>query len=144
MTPKLPSLHTRIAILASLKSNLAAFEAEYRAYRRAADRYHARADKRLEAIRDALSKIDKWADTDSDGARKPGDSRKADGKPLSKRELQILKLIAEGNGTKQAAAALGIAFKTAVGHRSKLMEKLAIHDAASLTRYAIRTGIIDP
>jgi DNA-binding NarL/FixJ family response regulator len=62
---------------------------------------------------------------------------------LTKREVQILKLIAAGNSTKQAAALLGIAFKTAAGHRSRLMKKLAIHDTTALVRYAIRAGFID-
>jgi DNA-binding NarL/FixJ family response regulator len=63
---------------------------------------------------------------------------------LTTRERQILRLIAAGNSTKQAAAALGITFKTAVGHRSQLMKKLNIHDTASLVRFAIRAGFIEP
>jgi DNA-binding NarL/FixJ family response regulator len=63
---------------------------------------------------------------------------------LTKREGQMLKLIAGGNSTKQIAAILGIAFKTAVGHRTRLMTKLGIHDSATLVRYAIRAGHIDP
>jgi len=62
---------------------------------------------------------------------------------LTKREIQILKLITAGNSTKQAAALLGIAFKTAAGHRSRLMKKLAVHDTTALVRYAIRAGFID-
>jgi DNA-binding NarL/FixJ family response regulator len=62
---------------------------------------------------------------------------------LTKREVQILKLITAGNSTKQAAALLGIAFKTAAGHRSRLMKKLAVHDTTALVRYAIRAGFID-
>jgi len=62
---------------------------------------------------------------------------------LTNREVQILKLITAGNSTKQAAALLGIAFKTAAGHRSRLMKKLAVHDTTALVRYAIRTGFID-
>jgi DNA-binding NarL/FixJ family response regulator len=62
---------------------------------------------------------------------------------LTSREVQILKLIAAGNSTKQAAALLGIAFKTAAGHRSRLMKKLAVHDTTALVRYAIRAGFID-
>jgi DNA-binding NarL/FixJ family response regulator len=62
---------------------------------------------------------------------------------LTNREVQILKLIAAGNSTKQAAALLGIAFKTAAGHRSRLMKKLAIHETTGLVRYAIRAGFID-
>ena len=61
---------------------------------------------------------------------------------LSSREVQMLKLIAGGNSTKQAAVRLGIAFKTAVGHRSRMMKKLDIHDIAGLVRYAIRVGLI--
>jgi DNA-binding NarL/FixJ family response regulator len=62
---------------------------------------------------------------------------------LTNREVEILKLIASGNSTKQAAALLGIAFKTVVGHRSSLMKKLDIHDTTALVRYAIREGFID-
>jgi DNA-binding NarL/FixJ family response regulator len=63
---------------------------------------------------------------------------------LSKREAQTLKLIAGGNSTKQVAAILGIAFKTAVGHRTRLMTKPGIHDSATLVRYAIRSGHVNP
>jgi DNA-binding NarL/FixJ family response regulator len=62
---------------------------------------------------------------------------------LTKREIQVLRLIAAGNGTKQAAAVLGIAFKTAVGHRARLMKKLNIHDSVNLVLYAIRAGLVD-
>jgi DNA-binding NarL/FixJ family response regulator len=65
-------------------------------------------------------------------------------KKLTKREAQTLTLIAGGNSTKQVAAILGIAFKTAEGHRTRLMTKLGIHDSATLVRYAIRSGVIDP
>jgi len=63
---------------------------------------------------------------------------------LTSRETQVLKLIVTGSSTKQVAARLGIAFKTAVGHRSSLMKKLDIHDTVTLVRYAIRAGFIDP
>lgn len=63
---------------------------------------------------------------------------------LTNREIQVLKLIASGNGTKQVAAHLGIAFKTSVGHRSSLMKKLDIHDSVALVHYAIRAGLVDP
>lgn len=65
------------------------------------------------------------------------------GRPeLTKRELQVLRCVAEGYSTKQVAAALGIAFKTAACHRSRIMDKLHIHDTAGLVRYAIRRGVI--
>jgi|SRR3954447_559703 DNA-binding NarL/FixJ family response regulator len=74
----------------------------------------------------------------------PPENARVEQDPLTSRERQVLNLIAAGNSTKQVAAALGIAFKTAVGHRSRLMKKLNIHDSATLVRYAIRVGIIDP
>jgi DNA-binding NarL/FixJ family response regulator len=61
---------------------------------------------------------------------------------LTPREVEVLKLIACGQSGKQIAEKLGIAFRTARSHRSNLMEKLDVHDTASLVRYAIRTGLI--
>jgi DNA-binding CsgD family transcriptional regulator len=58
------------------------------------------------------------------------------------REIEVLKLIAAGLSTKQIAASLGISFKTASCHRSRLMDKLGIHEIAGLTRYAISRGYI--
>lgn len=62
---------------------------------------------------------------------------------LSSREMEVLQLIAEGSANKQIAAELGICVKTVEKHRDHLMRKLDIHDTASLTRYAIETGIIE-
>ena len=60
---------------------------------------------------------------------------------LSVRERQVLQLIAEGHSTKAIAVRLAISAKTVESHRSKLMQKLDIHDTASLVRYAIRSGV---
>jgi DNA-binding CsgD family transcriptional regulator len=60
---------------------------------------------------------------------------------LTNRELDVLKGIAEGYSTKQVAGLLGITFKTAACHRYRVMEKLDLHDTASLVRYAIRIGL---
>ncbi len=62
--------------------------------------------------------------------------------PLSRREREVLQLIAEGKTTKQIADTLGISFKTAETHRSRIMAKLEIHETASLVRYAIRHRLI--
>lgn len=62
---------------------------------------------------------------------------------LTSRELEVLQLIAEGEGNKQIAAHLEISIKTVERHRQRLMDKLAIHDVAGLTRYAISKGIIE-
>jgi two-component system response regulator NreC len=61
---------------------------------------------------------------------------------LTPRELQVLQLVAEGKTTKEVASLLGVSFKTAESHRSRIMEKLDIHETAGLVRYAIRKGII--
>ncbi len=63
---------------------------------------------------------------------------------LSPRERQVVRLIAEGKSTKQIAELLKISVKTAEFHRSRLMEKLHIHETAGLVRYAIREGLIIP
>jgi DNA-binding NarL/FixJ family response regulator len=64
--------------------------------------------------------------------------------PLTPREREVLQLIAEGKTTKEAAAVLGVSVKTAESHRTRIMEKLEIHETASLVRYAIRRGLIQP
>ena len=62
---------------------------------------------------------------------------------LSSRELEVLRLIAEGESNRQVASELGISIKTVEKHRQRLMEKLNIHDTAGLTRYAITAGITE-
>jgi two-component system, NarL family, response regulator NreC len=64
--------------------------------------------------------------------------------PLTLRERQVLQLIAEGKSTKQVASLLGISVNTAESHRTRLMQKLDIHETASLVRYAVRCGMIQP
>ncbi|HVB07912.1 MAG TPA: response regulator transcription factor [Candidatus Acidoferrales bacterium] len=62
--------------------------------------------------------------------------------PLSPRERQVLQLIAEGKKTKEVAGVLDISVKTAETHRTRIMEKLDIHETAGLVRYAIRRGLV--
>ncbi len=64
--------------------------------------------------------------------------------PLSPRERQVLQLIAEGKTTKEVASNLEISVKTAETYRTRIMEKLDIHETASLVRYAIRRGLVQP
>ena len=61
---------------------------------------------------------------------------------LTERELQVLTLIAEGNSNKGTAQKLGISIKTVEKHRQSVMNKLHIHEAAGLTRYAIAKGVV--
>jgi DNA-binding CsgD family transcriptional regulator len=63
---------------------------------------------------------------------------------LSGRELQVLELIAAGCSTKEIAERLGIRYKTADSHRTHLLKKLGIHDIATLVRFAVRAGAIQP
>ncbi len=63
---------------------------------------------------------------------------------LTNREKQVLILVANGCTTKEVAARLNISFKTAATHRYHLMEKLGVHGAVHLARYAIRHGLIQP
>jgi len=63
---------------------------------------------------------------------------------LTPRQREVLQLIAEGNTTKQIAKKLGVSAKTAEAHRTQLMDAVDIHDIASLTRYAIRMGLVAP
>ncbi len=61
---------------------------------------------------------------------------------LPPRQREVLQLIAEGHSTKEIAKVLGITTNTAEAYRRELMKGLDIHDIASLTRYAIRTGLV--
>ena len=62
---------------------------------------------------------------------------------LTERERQVLVLIAGGRSTKETAIQLGISYKTADSHRSRILEKLGVHETASMVRYAIRAGLIE-
>lgn len=63
---------------------------------------------------------------------------------LTPREQQVLQLVAEGKSTKETARILEISVKTAESHRTRIMAKLDLHDTASLVRFAIREGFIQP
>ncbi len=61
---------------------------------------------------------------------------------LTERELEVLKLVAEGFTNRQIAFKLNISIKTVQTHRANLMDKLNLHDRTELVRYAIRRGLI--
>lgn len=63
---------------------------------------------------------------------------------LTDREREILQLVAESYTTKDIATKLDISAKTVDNHRTNLMRKLNLHDVASLTRYAVEIGLIEP
>jgi DNA-binding NarL/FixJ family response regulator len=64
--------------------------------------------------------------------------------PLTPREQEVVKLVAEGYANKQIAEALVISEKTVERHRANILEKLGMRDRVELTRYAIRQGLIEP
>jgi DNA-binding NarL/FixJ family response regulator len=63
--------------------------------------------------------------------------------PLTPRESEIVKLIAEGYNNKRIAEELVISEKTVERHRANVLEKLGMHDRVELTRYAIRRGLVE-
>ena len=75
------------------------------------------------------------------GAKRPS-LRPAGG--LTRREREVLQLLAEGRANKAVGKLLGISVKTAETHRARIMRKLGMKSLAELVRYAIRNGFIEP
>jgi DNA-binding NarL/FixJ family response regulator len=76
-------------------------------------------------------------------------ARGADGEPVSDdpltpRETEVLKLIAEAHTNQQIAELMCISPKTVENHRGRLLDKLGMRDRVQLTRYAIRRGLVEP
>lgn len=63
---------------------------------------------------------------------------------LTSRQREVLRLLAEGQNTKQIAESLKVSPKTVEYHRMKLMAALAVHDVPGLVRFALRVGLIPP
>ena len=68
--------------------------------------------------------------------------RESAAEKLTAREREVAQLIAEGHSTKEIASLLGVSAKTIDKHRTSMMEKLRIHDAVAVTRYAINAGLV--
>lgn len=64
--------------------------------------------------------------------------------PLTPREGEVVKLIAEAHSNREIAEQLVISEKTVERHRANILEKLGMHDRVELTRYAIRRGLVEP
>jgi DNA-binding NarL/FixJ family response regulator len=67
-----------------------------------------------------------------------------DSGPLTPREAEVVKLIAEGHSSQEIARLLTISRKTVDRHRENILEKLEIRDRVDVTRYAIRAGLVEP
>lgn len=74
-------------------------------------------------------------------SRRPARSGPANNQ-LSQRELQVLKLVAEGKSSPEIAKILHLSVKTIEGHRSRIMAKLETRNVVGLVRYAIKTGLV--
>jgi DNA-binding NarL/FixJ family response regulator len=71
-----------------------------------------------------------------------GDALPSD--PLTPRELEVVKLVAEAYTSEQIAQRLGLSRKTVERHRERVLAKLGMRDRVELTRYAIRRGLVEP
>lgn len=78
---------------------------------------------------------DYYARTDHDASFKTG------GVKLSRREMEVLRLIADGKSTKEIAFVFGVSIKTIDVQRNSIMKKLDLHSIAALTKYAVREGL---
>ncbi len=63
---------------------------------------------------------------------------------LTPRQREILQLAAEGHSSKEIAQKLGLSHRTVEAHRAQVMERVGVHDLASLVRFAVRVGLIRP
>lgn len=75
------------------------------------------------------------------GAKKEHDRAE---RKLTKREIEIVRLLAQGDSNKEIATTLGISIRTVETHRAALMHKLGVHSVAGVVRYAVRHCIIEP
>jgi len=64
------------------------------------------------------------------------------GHGLTRRQTDVLRLVAQGNSSKAIARLLSLSIKTVDTHRSQIMERLDIHDLAGLVRYAVRMRLV--
>jgi DNA-binding NarL/FixJ family response regulator len=72
------------------------------------------------------------------------DKSKSGSETLTPREIEVLRLVAEGRTTREIAAQLGVSVKTADTHRMNILRKLDMHSTAELIHYAIRRGLVQP
>ena len=78
--------------------------------------------------------VKEWLDQGEQGPRDP----------LTPRELDVVKLIAEAYTNKQIAEILKVSEKTVESHRANVLAKLGMRDRVELVRYAIRRGLVEP
>ena len=62
----------------------------------------------------------------------------------SRRETDVVRLLADGKSSKQIAAVLNLSTRTVETYRARIMLKLNVHSVAEIVRYAVRTGLVQP
>jgi DNA-binding NarL/FixJ family response regulator len=82
-------------------------------------------------VRDHLQRVERGSHGDEPDA-------------LTPRELEVVKLVAEGHSSDEIAGLLSISRKTVDRHRANILEKLGMRDRVDVTRYAIRRGLVVP
>jgi PAS domain S-box-containing protein len=90
----------------------------------------------LASLKDAVVVIEDHLRSDDPSQNLRRDDR------LTPRQREILHLIARGYSTREIGVQLHVSVKTVESHRAQLMQRLNIHDVAGLTRFAIRTGLV--
>ena len=63
---------------------------------------------------------------------------------LTPRQVEVLRMVAEGHRTREIASRLKLSVKTVESHRGEIMKRLGIHDVVGLVRYAMRVGLVSP
>lgn len=80
----------------------------------------------------------------------PGNEKSANGNgdannsPLTDREIEVVRLLAQGKSNKEAAGMLGVSSRTVESHRNHIMRKMSFASFSDLVRYAVRNNLVDP
>lgn len=98
------------------------------------------ADELSHAIRTVMATGSYFSPAVTERLREPPAPSAAD--ELTERQIEILSLIADGRTSKEIAAVLGLSSKTVDVHRARIMQRLEMNDVASMTRYAVRKGLV--
>jgi two-component system response regulator NreC len=76
--------------------------------------------------------------------RRPGDDGVLPKSPLTPRESEVVKLLAEGKSNKEVASTLGVSTRTIESHRNHIMHNMKFASFSELIRFALRTHVVEP
>ncbi len=98
-----------------------------------------------ETVLEALAAIERGENYFHVAIGRPAERSLPESPPhLSRRELEVIRLVAEGHSNKLIARDLGIGVRTVETHRERVMRKLGVQGTAGLTKWAIAHGLVDP